>query len=62
MYLIYWKRYQLLKEESLSVVTYMLDWDIIETGFELQSRYNVHFRLILLGKVWTSLFNQLWVK
>ena len=36
--------------------------DIIENEFELQSRYHVHFRTKMFGKVMKPLILQLWVK
>ena len=36
--------------------------EIVAREFEIQSCYYVHFRQIPLGKVWTPLSSQLWVK
>ena len=39
-----------------------LNYGIVVSKFELQLRYYVHFRTNTLGKVWTILSSQLWVK
>ena len=39
-----------------------LECNIIVREFELQSRYYAHFQTSFLGKVWTPLIPQLWVK
>ena len=44
------------------VMVKAIDCRIVISEFELQSRYYVHFRANTLGKVWTPLSSQLWVK
>ena len=39
-----------------------IDYGIVVSEFELQSRYYVQFLTNTLGKVWTPLSSQLWVK
>ena len=44
------------------VVANVPECDMVVSEFELQSHFYVHFRTSTLGKVWTHLYNQLWVK
>ena len=44
------------------VMVKAMDCGIVVREFVLQSRYYVHFRANTLGKVWTPLSSQLWVK
>ena len=47
---------------SRGVIVKAMDCGIVVSEFVLQSRYYVHFQANTLGKVWTPLSSQLWVK
>ena len=54
--------YLLTEGVSASIAANMLDCVFAVRKFELSSRYNVHFWLLHLGKIWTPFSLQLWVK
>ena len=49
-------------EGPRGVIVKAMDSGIVVREFVLQSHYNIHFGQIPLGKVWTPLSSQLWVK